>query len=579
MRINDVVLISLLAIFWANVAFTFSVYRRVKYDNSYGGVASNGFECAEIGSNILKKGGSAVDSAIATMACEGVAMPASTGIGGGFLMTIYIRENQSSVTLNAREVAPLHASENMYNSNPELSYKGGLAVAVPGELRGYWYAHKRFGVLPWKEILEPVIDLCKQGNRVTPYMERTYKNNEWQIRKDPGLRAVFINPETNSTYKEGDYIKRLKLAETLEIIARDGANALYDGVLTQPLLEDIREANGIITEEDLRTYRPIWMEPLVSKLSGEQTLYTTPIPGSGPILTFILNVLNGYLDETDINKVENWQKIVETFKYAYAKRSEMGDTDFVDVRELMRNLTSQEYAKAIREKITVDRTFYTPDHYGASFTASKEDHGTANMVILAPNGDAVSVTGTINQVFGAGILSKSTGIILNDEMDDFASPGITNQFGVPPSPANFIRPKKHPLSSMCPSIIVNRDGDVVLAIGAAGGTKITTAVALTIMRHLWFGEALSPAIAASRLHHQLMPMHIDHESTFDEGLLHSLRDIGHKTNEVPSASGFASVTAISTNGKVLNGSIDPRRGGSVSLMSTTTKISTFPNQI
>lgn len=572
-------LIGLLSTFWSNVVFTFSVYSRVKYDNSYGGVASNGFECAEIGSNILKKGGSAVDSAIATLACEGVAIPASTGIGGGFLMTIYIRKNQTSVTLNAREVAPLHASENMYGSDPELSYKGGLAVAVPGELRGYWYAHKRFGVLPWKEILQPVIDLCRKGNRVTPYLEMTFKNHEWQIRKDPGLRAVFINPETNSTYKEGDHIKHIKLAETLEIIARDGADALYDGVLTQPLLEDIREANGIITEKDLRTYRPIWMEPLVSKLTGEQTLYTMPIPGSGPILTFILNILNGYLDVTDIHKLENWQKIVETFKYAYAKRSEMGDSDFVDVSELMSNLTSQEYAKAIREKITVDRTFHTPEHYGASFAALKDDHGTANIAILAPNGDAVSATGTINQVFGAGIMSKSTGIILNDEMDDFASPGITNQFGIPPSPANFIRPKKHPLSSMCPSIIVNKSGDVVLTIGAAGGTKITTSVALTIMRHLWFGEDLSPAIAASRLHHQLVPMYVEHEPTFDEGLLHNLRDIGHKTHEVPSTSGFSAVTAISKNGWVLESSIDPRRGGSVALMSSTTKISTFPNQI
>uniref|UniRef100_A0A1Y1LMA5 Gamma-glutamyltransferase n=1 Tax=Photinus pyralis TaxID=7054 RepID=A0A1Y1LMA5_PHOPY len=554
-----------LGIVFIGISVAVGIYFAVKGKQLEGGVVSNGHECAEIGSTILKNGGSAVDSAIATLFCEGVALPQSTGLGGGFLMTIYIKERRRLESLNAREVAPLAAHEDMFGSNAGLAYKGGLSIAVPGELRGYWAAHQRYGALPWKDLVQPTIELCKTGLLVTPYLQTVFERNEWQIRKDPGLRSVFINPTTNSTYKLGDHVKRPKLAETLEIIARDGADALYNGQLTKLLVQDIREANGIITEEDFRKYQPTWQTTLKSQLPDEYTLHTSPLPGSGIILTFILNLLQDYLDVTDIKKEDNWQRIVESFKYAYAKRTDMGDPNFIDMKNLTETLTSFGYAKQLRRNFTLDRTFNDPHHYGANYSI-EEDHGTAHVSILAPNGDAVSVTGTINQVFGAGFMSPRTGIILNDEMDDFSAPGITNHFGVPPSPANFIRPFKQPLSSMCPSIVVDKNGDVVLVIGAAGGTKITTTTSLVIMRELWFGEDLSVAVNASRLHHQLVPMAVSYEPDFDKFIKLKLETIGHKSIITPTEDGFAAVTAVSRRNGIITGSIDPRRGGSVSLL-------------
>ncbi|KAK4874270.1 hypothetical protein RN001_013630 [Aquatica leii] len=527
------------------------------------GVVSNGFECASIGGSILNKNGTAVDAAIATMICEGVATPQSTGLGGGFLMVIYIRESRTIVTLNAREMAPLAATEDMYGGDSSISFKGGLSIAVPGELRGLWYAHQRFGHLSWADLMQPTIELCKQGHVVTPYIESVFIKNEAQIRKDPELRKTFINPATNQVYKKGDLIKRLKLAKTLEIIAKDGADALYNGVLTKAFIKDIQSVGGIITEEDLKAYKPVWGNPVVAHLPEDLTLHSIPLPGSGLIVTFIMNVLQTFLDTTKLNKTVNWQRIIETFKYAYAKRTDLGDPSFVEgIEEVIANLTSFPYALNVRSKITDNITFEDPKHYGANFSLHN-DQGTAHISVLAKNGDAVAVTGTINQVFGSGFASGSTGIILNDEMDDFSSPNITNGFGLPPSPANFIRPKKRPLSSMCPTIITDKEGEVVLVIGAAGGSKITTSVALATLRHLWFNESLSYAINSSRVHHQLMPMRIDYETNFTASIIQELQQIGHKVKMIPPTDGFAAITGVSNRNGVVEGSVDPRRGGAV----------------
>ncbi|KAF5277175.1 hypothetical protein FQR65_LT03881 [Abscondita terminalis] len=539
---------------------------RIDPNRRQAGIVSNGVECADIGGSILKKGGTAVDAAIATLFCEGVAMPQSTGLGGGFLMVIYSKENRTAITLDARETAPLHATEDMYGGNASLSSKGGLSIAVPGELRGYWFAHQRFGRLPWADLVQPSIDLCKKGHYVTAYIANVFVKHEAQIRKDPGLSESFINPETNQVYKEGDLIKRLKLAKTLEIIARDGADALYNGVLTKDFIRDISNVKGIITEEDLRIYRPVWGEPIVAHLPDNRTLYTMPLTGSGVILTFIMNVLQSFLDTTNLNYVVNWQRIIESFKYAYAKRTELGDIPFVEgIQEILANLTSYPFAVEVRHNITDDKTFQDPKHYGANYSLTN-DTGTAHISVLAGNGDAVSVTGTINQVFGSGIASPSTGIILNDEMDDFSSPNITNGFDLPPSPANFIRPKKRPLSSMTPTIVTDGSGDPVLIIGAAGGSKITTSIALVTIRHLWFNESLSYAVNASRIHHQLMPMRIEYEANFTASIIDELQKIGHKVYVVPPTDGFTALTAISNKNGIVEGSVDSRRGGAVCII-------------
>lgn len=219
-------------------------------------VVANGLECSKIGADILRRNGSAVDAAIATLLCDGVTCPQSTGLGGGFFMTIYTKETGVVETLDAREVAPLASTEDMFVANPEAAKTGGLAIAVPGELKGYFEAHKKYGKLPWKDIFSPIVELCRNGHKVSRYLEKVLKNREKQILNEPSLKEVFINPDTNHTWRQGDVLKRLRLAETLTKIAEEGADALYsrNGSLLRPFVEDIQNFGGIITEEDLLNY-------------------------------------------------------------------------------------------------------------------------------------------------------------------------------------------------------------------------------------------------------------------------------------------------------------------------------------
>lgn len=220
-------------------------------------MVSNGLECSAIGADILKLNGSAVDAAIATLFCEGIACPQSMGLGGGFFMTIYIKQSGKIETLNAREVAPIAATEEMFVNNTGASSTGGLAIAVPGELKGYFEAHKKYGKLPWRTLVEPTIKLCKEGHLVSSYLANILSKRQAKILNEPSLREIFINPVNNQTWKEGDRIKRLKLAESLEIIANEGDSAMYskNGTLLSKIVTDIRSFGGIITEEDFLQYR------------------------------------------------------------------------------------------------------------------------------------------------------------------------------------------------------------------------------------------------------------------------------------------------------------------------------------
>ncbi|XP_029048723.2 glutathione hydrolase 1 proenzyme-like [Osmia bicornis bicornis] len=525
------------------------------YSGTYkqGAVSTNGQECAQIGADMLIRGGSAVDAAIAALLCEGVASLHSMGLGGGFLMTIW--DGKKASYLDARETAPSKADKDMFQGDAKLSQRGGLAVAVPGELLGYWEAHRRYGKLPWSELFEPTISLCHDGSRINNYLANYLTSKEPLIKEEESLAEILINPATNSTWKVDDRIKRPRLAETLKLIARHGPNIFYNGFIGDILVEELKAFNGIIEKEDLQNYRVKWMDPIESKV-GNLTMYTAPPPGSGAILTFIMNVLNGLVPNEDVRVM--WQYFVETFKWAYARRTELGDPAYVNVTSILNNLTSTEYANTIRRKIKSDKTSNDPKYYGA-VTALREDYGTCHVSVLAPDGSAVSVTSTINQVFGAMIRSRKTGIIFNDEMDDFSSPNITNGFDLPPSPANFIQPGKRPLSSMSPAIVVDESGNVRLVIGAAGGAKITTAVATGMALNLWSGYSIKEALDANRIHHQLIPMAVQSEKGFAPDVLQYLSSIGHN---VTTFSGIGSaITAITReNGKIFASS-DPRREG------------------
>lgn len=521
-------------------------------------VATNGAPCADIGKDILMKNGSAVDAAIAALFCEGVTCLQSMGLGGGFFMTIYERETRKAVTLDARETAPEDATEDMYHGNATLSKYGAYSMAVPGELRGYWEAHKRFGRLPWKDLVMPTVDLCRRGSPVNGYLARLLRMKEDKIKESPTMSAILINPESGRTWQEGDVIKRLALAKTLEVIAEEGGDALYNGTLVKPFVDDIRKLGGIITMEDMANYQPKWDEPIQSKLTnGNVTMYSGPPPGSGVLVTFAMNILDGLLPAQ--NDLISYQRIAETFKYMYGRRTELGDPAYTDITELVKNLTSKQYAKSIRRELSDKRTWQDPEHYGAVYS-QPDDHGTAHISVVSPDGDAVSVTSTVNLLLGAMVRSESTGIILNDEMDDFSAPNITNAFGIPPSPANYIKPGKRPLSSMCPVIFVdNATGNVRLVIGASGGSKITSATTLVSIFNLWFNQTIKEAIDASRLHHQLFPMKLEYEYGILKPNVEGLKKIGHKVEQLSYAG--STLTAIAYDGKTLTANSDYRRQG------------------
>ncbi|KAF5293555.1 hypothetical protein FQA39_LY03040 [Lamprigera yunnana] len=515
--------------------------------------------CAEIGKNILKQNGSAVDAAIASLFCNGIINMHSMGLGGGFLMTIYTREDKTAYTLNAREVAPLLSTQDMFQTSKESQYSG-KAIGVPGELRGYWTAHKRFGKLPWKDLVQPSIDLCERGYNMSFSQADVVR----KIRNDTNLRSWFIN-EDGTNKRAGSHIVPKKLCETLKIIADTDGDELYNGTLSKILLQDIKDLGGIITKEDLENYRAEWDEPVSIKLNNGDHVYSVKPPGSGVLLAFILNILDGYNFTRDsINDIDNtvltYHRIIEAYKFAYARRTELGDTAFVNISTLLKDLTSDEYAEMIRMKINDNKTYNNASYYGGVFY-NKEDHGTAHMSVLAANGDAVSVTSTVNLYFGLGLTSKNTGIILNNGMDDFSSPNIINYFELPGSPNNAIAPGKRPLSSMTPTITTDKDGNVKFVIGSSGGTKITTAIGLVMMRNMWFGQNIKEAVDAPRIHHQLFPMQISYEYGNLQQVISGLKEKGHNASRY-SDTGSVVCAILVQNGSII-ANADFRKGGDV----------------
>ncbi|XP_043644395.1 scoloptoxin SSD14 [Drosophila teissieri] len=539
------------------LGLVFGLRSKAEEPRRIGAVASNGVGCAEVGGSMLDIGGSAADAAIATMLCEGVMLPHSLGVGGGFVATIYSRETEFSEVLIARETAPAAATQDMFVGK-EIT--GALSCAVPAEIYGYSELHDKYGRLPWKTLFQPTIDLCRRGILVSRYLSGVLQREEERIRSEPSMAEIFINPKTDEVYKEGEVMYRHTLAETLEIIADEGAKAIYGGGrVGRKLVEDIQAMGGIVTEEDLQKYHVRWEVPLHSHFNGGYKLLTSTLPTSGAVLTFMLNVMEPlYTSNTD----KYWQRLVETFKHAYGHRTNLGDIHYEpDVQEVYENLIDPAFAAQIRKLILDDRTFEDMSYYGANF-ANEEDHGTAHISVLAPNGDAISVTSTINSHLGAKVRSRQTGFILNDEMDDFSTPGKINTYGIPASPANFIKPGKRPMSSTCPSIVLDTHGNVKLIVGGAGGSKITTSVAQTILRYFVLHEPIEKAVNSGRLHHQLAPMHIDMEPNVPRHTVAYLRAIGHDIIFLEDDKAYSAQTAIGILGTEPHPVCDRRRVGS-----------------
>ncbi|KAJ2949214.1 hypothetical protein O0L34_g6160 [Tuta absoluta] len=529
-------------------------------------VCTDAPQCSEIGRSILTQNGSAVDAAIAAMFCNGILNQQSMGLGGGFFMTVYIRNEEKAYTVDAREEAPGAASRDMYHGNGDLAKKGPLAVAVPGELRGMWAAYQRWGKLPWASLIAPTIQMCEDGFTISKAMHDGLMTGAW-IKNDSLLRKQYYNSAKNQFHKPGTVVKPSEqLCNTFRRIAEKGGDELYNGTLAKDFAEDLSDVKTIITEDDLRNYQAKIVEPLAVEINNGDILYTPPPPSSGVILANILNILSGYnftsiSNNSTEDKILTYHRIVEAFKFAYGTRTKLGDMAFLNLTELIKNATDPLVGAQIRQRINDSATSNDTSFYGAT-EYNPSDSGTAHISIIAGNGDAVSVTSSINFYYGAGFATKRTGIIMNNVMDDFSSPGVTNYFGLKPAEANFIEPRKRPLSSMNPSIIVDRGGNAKMVIGASGGTKITTAVALATIRIMWFDQTIKEAVDAPRIHHQTIPMKIDYEYGLTEDVVEGLRAKGHGMTRYTYRGSV--VCALYRNETAIYGNSDFRKGGEVS---------------
>ncbi|XP_045536407.1 glutathione hydrolase 1 proenzyme isoform X2 [Papilio machaon] len=528
-------------------------------------VCTDAPQCSKIGRQILVSNGSAVDAAIAAMFCNGLYNQQSMGLGGGFFMTVYIKEEGKAYTVIARETAPAAATANMFHGNYDKAKKGPLSLGIPGELRGLWAAYKRWGKLPWESLLAPTLALCENGYVMSKVLFDGLESAPY-VKNDPNLRKTYYNPTKGQFHRPGTVVKPSEaFCKTLKVIARNGGDELYNGSLAVEFLDDLQRAGSIVTADDLRNYQAKITDSLAVPLSNGDVLHVPPPPSSGVILVNILNILSGYnFTHNSINTTEDkiltYHRIIEAFKYAYATRTKLGDVDFLDLRDLIKNVTTPSYGAEIRARINDSSTSNDTAVYGAT-EYNHPDAGTAHISIIANNGDAVSVTSSVNYYFGAGFTTLNTGIVMNNVMDDFSLPGFTNYFGLKPSPANFIAPGKRPMSSMSPSIIVDKGGNAKLVIGASGGTKITTAVALVAMRKLWFRQTIKQAVDEARLHHQIFPMNAQYEYGIPQDIIKGLRAKGHGMERYPGRGSI--ICAMYRNRTGIYANADFRKGGDV----------------
>ena len=524
MKKNQLILIFLFGLF----SFTFQFCSTEKQPR--GAVVSAREEASKIGVEILARGGNAFDAMIATDLALTVCYPNAGNIsGGGFL--VYRQAAGASGSLDYREKAPMAATEDMYLDKegaiiPNKSTLGGLAVGVPGTVAGLEAIHQKFGSLPWKELVQPAIDLAKNGYRVT----------EKQAQSFASKRAEFIQMNGDSTFyaqnfMTGSVVKNLALAKTLERIAVEGSAGFYQGPNAEALIQRVQETGGIMTLEDLKAYKPVWRTPIYFNYKDLRLITMGPPSSGGICLGQIMKMIAPYdIGQYKQNSEEAVQIMVEAERRSYADRSKyLGDPDFISIPS--DSLLDTAYLAARMENFSFNEASPSSAIEPGSIIW-EESEETTHYSILDSMGNAVAVTTTLNGSYGSKVFVESGGYFLNNEMDDFSSkPGVPNMFGLIGGKANAIAPEKRMLSAMTPTI-VEKNGKLSMIVGTPGGSTIITSVLQTVLNVYEFGMSMQEAVTAPRFHHQWLPDVVVFEpERFDPEFIKKLQAKGYDIKE------------------------------------------------
>ncbi len=526
-------------------------------------VAKNGMVASEqelasrIGLDILKAGGNAVDAAVAMGFALAVALPNAGNIGGGGFMMVHDARTGRSVALDFREVAPSKATRDMY-----LDAKGNVvdgkslythyAVGVPGTVAGMEHALKKWGTMPLSKVVAPAVALADKGYPVSETLAKILQQEKKTMGRWPATQAIFW--KNGEPLQRGDLLVQKDLAQSLRLIGQQGAKVFYEGAIAQKIAAEMAPHAGAITLADLKNYKVVEREPVRGSYRGYQIVTMPPPSSGGAHLIQILNMMERWpMNQWGVNSAQSVHHMAESMKLAYADRSEyLGDPDFVKIP--LKGLTSKRYAEQLAKGIDANKARDAKAIKPGQPQPYESDQ-TTHYSVVDKAGNAVAVTYTLNTNFGSGIVAKGTGILLNNEMDDFsAKPGVANAYGLVGGDANAVAAGKRPLSSMTPTLVL-KDGKPTLVTGSPGGARIITTVLQTVVNTIDYGMNPFEAAATPRFHHQWTPDELRIEKGFSNDTLALLRQWGHKVAVKPS---MGRTQTIQIRDGMLYGASDPR---------------------
>jgi gamma-glutamyltranspeptidase / glutathione hydrolase len=516
---------------------------------------------ARIGADVLRQGGNAVDAAVATGFAMAVTYPRAGNIGGGGFMMIHLAGRNEDIAIDYREMAPAAITRDIFlgadgKPDPVKSRDAALGIGVPGTVAGLALALEKYGSgkFTLAQLLQPAISLARDGFAVADDLADTLPSAFPRLGKWPASAKIFARPD-GSPLQEGDNLVQSDLAATLSAVAAQGPRGFYEGAVAEKLAKAVTDAGGIMTADDLKNYQAVIRTPVRGTYRGYDVV-SMPQPSSGGVVLIeTLNILEGFnLGEIKQGSAPSLHLLIEAMKRGYADRARyLGDPDFVNAP--IATLISKDYAAKQRAGIDPNRVTPMTD---ASLVQPHEGNNTTHFSVVDAVGNAVSNTYTLNFSYGVGLVAEDTGVLLNNELDDFtAAPGASNAFGLVGYEANLPGPGKRPLSSMTPTIVM-RDGKVVLVTGTPGGSRIISTVLQVIVNVIDYKMDIAAAVAAPRLHHQWMPDEVRAEPGFPDDVLAALRTMGHR---VMDSGGYSSANSILVTANGLLGAADPRTRG------------------